>query len=150
APRTDARCARFSMQTLSRAIAQGLVAACHDLSEGGLAVAAAEMAFSGEVGVMLDLDRVLRAKEVETDEEILFAESPSRFLVEVYPEQEKAFVKTMRGVPMARIGCTIANPILRVIRLDGSTLFEEPVSALQSAWLRTLPASMEGMGKRQN
>jgi phosphoribosylformylglycinamidine (FGAM) synthase-like enzyme len=115
-----------------------------------LAVAAAEMAFSGEIGAAIDLDHVLCAKSPETDEEILFSESPSRFLVEVYPEQEKAFIKAMRGIPMARIGSTIANPILRVVRMDGSTLFEEPLGALKSAWTRTLPGSMDGIGVKAN
>ena len=37
----------------------GLVASCHDLSDGGLAVAAAESAFAGGFGMTLDLSRVL-------------------------------------------------------------------------------------------
>ena len=46
------------MRALQRAIHAGTVRACHDLSEGGLAVAAAEMAFSGAVGMELDLAAV--------------------------------------------------------------------------------------------
>ena len=150
APRTDYRTSRTSMLALSHVIAQGLAASCHDLSEGGLAVAAAEMAFAGEVGACLDLDQVLRSKELDRDEEILFSESPSRILVEVYPEQERAFLKAMRGVPLAQIGSTIANPVLRVVSMNGSVLFEEPLSGLKSAWLTTLPSAMDGMGAKAN
>ncbi|KKL20790.1 hypothetical protein LCGC14_2451940, partial [marine sediment metagenome] len=45
-PRVDAKSAKATFAALHKAIAAGLVRACHDLSEGGLAVAAAEMAFA--------------------------------------------------------------------------------------------------------
>jgi len=59
-----------TMADVARVIREGLVRACHDLSEGGLAVAATEMAMGGGLGLRLDTD---------TD---LFDESPSRFLLE--------------------------------------------------------------------
>ena len=59
------------MQDVAAAIRNGTVRACHDLAEGGLAVAAAEMAIGGGLGV-----------RIETDID-LFNESPSRFLLEV-------------------------------------------------------------------
>ena len=47
------------MKALQSAIEAGLVRGCHDLSEGGLAVAAAEMAFSGGLGMEIALDAVV-------------------------------------------------------------------------------------------
>ena len=44
-------------RALHRAIAAGWVRACHDLSEGGLAVAAAEMCIGGRLGLELRLRR---------------------------------------------------------------------------------------------
>ena len=147
APEVEPRSAREAMRALSAAIAKGLAAACHDLSEGGLAVAAAEMAFSGEVGAVLDLDEAPKTREVRSDETVLFSESPSRFLVEVALEKEKEFLKAMKGVALARIGATIANPVLRFIGMDGSALLEEPLGALKDSWARTLPSLLDGRPK---
>src|SRR5262249_16658780 len=49
-PRVDLESAPRVFRKVHEAIVRGLVRACHDLSEGGLAVTVAEMAFAGEVG----------------------------------------------------------------------------------------------------
>ena len=49
-PTVDAERAVKTFAAMHRGIQRGLVRACHDLSEGGLAVAAAEMAFAGGLG----------------------------------------------------------------------------------------------------
>jgi phosphoribosylformylglycinamidine synthase len=67
------------MRKLHQAIMQGVVQSCHDCSEGGLAVALVEMCIAGDVGA---------AVQFEND---LFAESLSRFVVEVRPEDAAAF-----------------------------------------------------------
>jgi phosphoribosylformylglycinamidine synthase len=143
-PQVEPRSARDSVRALSAVMQRGMVLSAHNLSEGGLAVAASEMAFSGEVGVNLDLDEVPRTKEVTDDAVILFSESPSRFLLEVDPAQEKAFLKAMKGVPLAKVGSTIANPILRVVSLDGTLLMEEPLHTLKEAWQNALPSRLGG------
>ena len=69
---TAARCRRSirneraqTFAALHRAIQRGLVRACHDLSEGGLAVAAAEMAFAGGLGARIDVGRCQRRRCVD-------------------------------------------------------------------------------------
>ncbi|MBI3507646.1 MAG: phosphoribosylformylglycinamidine synthase subunit PurL [Proteobacteria bacterium] len=143
-PQVDLKSAKETMRKLSAAIAKGLAAACHDLSEGGLAVALSEMAFAGEIGASIDLDTVPRPRELEDEATILFSESPSRFLVEVPADKEKAFLKAMKGATIAKIGTTIANPVLRWKGLDGSQQGEEPLSVLKATWVRPLPAAMGG------
>src|SRR5208283_1769094 len=54
-PQLDPQTARRTFAAMHRAIHAGLVRACHDLSEGGMAVAAAEMAFAGGFGAKIDL-----------------------------------------------------------------------------------------------
>ena len=76
-----------------RRFAQGLVRACHDLSEGGLAVALAEMAFAGGVGA----DVTGFAAPGLSDEAALFSESTTRFLVEVRPDRTAAFEACLRS-----------------------------------------------------
>ena len=54
-PHVDIETARITMKALGSAIRKGLVQACHDLSEGGLAVAAAEMSLAGLLGMSIDV-----------------------------------------------------------------------------------------------
>ncbi|MBI4385960.1 MAG: phosphoribosylformylglycinamidine synthase subunit PurL [Elusimicrobia bacterium] len=143
-PLVDIPLSRRTLLALNHATFQGLIASCHDLSDGGLGVALAEMAFSGEIGAAVDLDEVSRARDMEEESAILFSESPSRFLVEVLPEKEKAFLRAVKNVPIARIGATIANPILRLSGMSGSVFFEEPLSRLKDSWTRPLAAAMDG------
>ncbi len=88
---------------VAAAIAQGIVLSCHDCSEGGLLVAAAEMAFSGGLGLSLN---PLAAPTVG-DVSFLarcFAEDASRYLIEVDASQLDALSKTLAGVPHAVVG----------------------------------------------
>ena len=69
-----------------QAIGRGLVRSCHDLSEGGLAVALAEMAFAGGLGAAVVAPRrPVRGRRRADDLVLLFSESPTRFLLEVPP-----------------------------------------------------------------
>jgi phosphoribosylformylglycinamidine synthase len=103
-----------TMRALHRAISGGLVRACHDLSEGGLAVAAAEMAIAGRLGLELSLTHLPRTSDVDADAVALFSESSARFLVEVAPEAAAAFEATLAGRPVARLGRITADGVLRV------------------------------------
>jgi len=66
-------------RALHRAIRNGLIRSCHDVSEGGIAVAVAEMAIGGRLGVDMTVC------ENATDAQWLFSESNGRFIVEVAP-----------------------------------------------------------------
>ncbi|MFV2040931.1 MAG: phosphoribosylformylglycinamidine synthase subunit PurL, partial [Candidatus Hydrothermarchaeales archaeon] len=80
-PKVNAREAKASFDALTKAIDSGCVRSCHDLSEGGLAVSAAETSFAGGLGLELDLDKIPRVGELSM-EALLFSESQSRLLVE--------------------------------------------------------------------
>ncbi len=79
-PKVKGAKAKRTFKAVTKAIDSGLVKSCHDLSEGGLAVAAAEMAFAGGYGLDLDLSKV-PGKELERNDFVLFSESNSRFLI---------------------------------------------------------------------
>lgn len=85
---------------LHRAIQAGLVLAAHDCSEGGLAVALAEMAQAGGLGIRL------QAIGDWSLEIALFSESNGRIVAEVAPEQAAEFEALLRGLPWAIIGIT--------------------------------------------
>jgi phosphoribosylformylglycinamidine synthase len=123
-----------------RSISSGLVRTCHDLSEGGLAVALAEMAFAGCRGVEASLSQVPYESESEDvrDDVLLFAESPSRFVCEVREKDASAFETALRGVPHARVGRVAANDRLVVRGLRGATAIDEPIEALREAFVAPL------------
>ena len=130
-PQVDPALAKLTFQGVHAAIVAGCVRACHDLSEGGLAVAAAEMAFAGGLGARLQLaeapysivldraaqERAAKLAEAHPELELhplsaqpdatamlLFAESNSRFLCEVPQDKAAAFEKALHGVPHALLG----------------------------------------------
>jgi phosphoribosylformylglycinamidine synthase len=129
---------RAAFEALSRAIASGLVRACHDCSEGGIAVAAAEMAFAGGLGMDLYTLTVPRPPEIARDDVILFSESNSRFLCEVAPEKIAAFEAALQGVPIAPLGRVTDENIFRVSGVTGDTIIEKNIAELKEAWQKPL------------
>lgn len=117
-----------------QAIAGGLVLSCHDCSEGGLAVAAAEMALAGGMGIDVRLADVPRSTQVQDDTSIAFCESLGRLLVEVAPENAAAFEATLSGLPLAVIGQVRADDRIEFIGLDGQSAVSIPVAAATRAW----------------
>jgi phosphoribosylformylglycinamidine synthase len=124
-------------RALEGAIAQGLVASCHDGSDGGLAVALAETAFAGGLGISADLGRA-PAEGVTRDDELLFAESQSRFVVTVCPGHAAAFEALFEGRPAARVGEVTAEPLLVLCGLDGREVVRAPIEELKRAWQKPL------------
>ncbi len=141
APPVDLALAPRLLAAVHAAIARGLVLACHDLSEGGLAVAAAEMAFAGGIGAELDVSRVpVRGAPDATRR--LFAESASRFLLEVEPAQRPALHALLRELPHAIVGRTAAHAELVVT--DGDRpLLREALGTLLAAWQAPLDLDHE-------
>jgi len=130
--------AKRTMNKLIRAIDSDCVKACHDLSEGGLGVAAAEMAFSGDVGLEIRLDRVVRSSDLQRDDYILFSESNSRFLVEVPESRKDEFEEIMRGAVYSLIGRTKKERSLSVYGLKETKVVEAELTQMMDAWKRTL------------
>jgi len=133
-PKVDARKGKRLMDALSSATERGLVRACHDLSEGGIGVAAAEMAFSGGYGMVIHLGRVPLAEPMERNDFILFSESNTRFLVEVAPENRHEFERIMAGLDCVAIGEVTATGKLEVYGIDGEIVLSVPIAELKEAW----------------
>lgn len=137
-PQVDASAARKTFATLHGAINAGLVRACHDLSEGGLAAAVAEMAFAGELGAKITLDSAPHnLGQDASDVALLFSESNSRFLCEVRPDKAAAFEAALAGVPHARLGevTTERRLEIRGLASAGSQLvIGADLQPLKDAW----------------
>jgi phosphoribosylformylglycinamidine synthase subunit PurSL len=139
-PQVDPAKAYQRYQAYHRAVMAGTVASCHDLSDGGLAVAAAESAFSGGLGVALDLAKVLWKGDGadKSDPVILFSESASRHLVTVHPEKRDEFEAIMSGNCFASIGTVTAEPVLSITGLNGAIVIESGLAELKESWQGTL------------
>ena len=133
-PRVDLKLAPRIFAAVHAAIAAGCVRACHDLSEGGLAVAAAEVAFAARLGLKIDLAAVPRADGVKDDGRVLFSESQTRFLVEVAADRAAEFEKAFAGLPCARVGEVTKNGRLVVRGVGGKTVLDVPCDRLRDAW----------------
>jgi phosphoribosylformylglycinamidine synthase len=128
-------------RALTKAIDLGLVKACHDLSEGGLAVAAAEMAFAGGHGVEMNLVDV-PARNSDRNDFILFSESNSRFLLEVSQKARKDFEALMKGTVFSQIGRVTKTASLCVRGPSGKTVIDASLDDLFRSWKGTLSAGV--------
>ncbi|MGQ9546021.1 MAG: phosphoribosylformylglycinamidine synthase subunit PurL [Dehalococcoidia bacterium] len=137
-PRVDGKRGKKLMDTLSNALERGLVKACHDLSEGGIGVAAAEMAFAGGLGMVIYLQRVPLAEAIDRDDYVLFSESNTRFLVEIAEEDIRQFETMMAGVDFATIGQVTDEKMLEVYGLNGKMVLSSSIGELKEAWQRPL------------
>jgi phosphoribosylformylglycinamidine synthase len=124
-------------RALHRAIATGLVQACHDCSEGGLAVAAAEMALAGGLGLELRLAAVPRTAAADSDAAIAFCESLGRLLVAVRPSASDKFEALLAGHPVARIGRARDDHRIVITGLDGQPVIDTDLDAVEQAWRNT-------------
>jgi phosphoribosylformylglycinamidine synthase len=127
-------------RALHRAIQADLVEACHDCSEGGLAVAAAEMALAGGLGLDVSLARLPGAAALERDEAAAFGESLGRFLVEVASRNSRAFEEALAGLPLACVGLVRDDDRLCLTGLDGRPWIETTLAAAERAWRGHLSA----------
>lgn len=120
------------LSRLLKAEQSGLVASAHDLSEGGLAVAAAETVFKTELGLNADF-RALDKKQ-------FFSETPGRMLVSVAPENAAAFEEIMQDDAMPT-GEVAATQWLEIHLADAE--LNLPVAQMQKLWEEALPCAMK-------
>lgn len=135
-PLVDATAALPRYRALHQGIRERIVTACHDLSDGGLAVALAEMCIGGRLGAEVDM-AAIPAPEAMTRTELLYSESSGRLLASVRPDMTEAFEAIMRGTICARLGTVTGDGILTV-RCNESRVCAEPVEELARAFKATL------------
>ncbi|MGB2878528.1 MAG: AIR synthase-related protein, partial [Dehalococcoidales bacterium] len=133
-PRVNPHKAKELMDKLSRAAEKGLVRACHDLSEGGLGVAVAEMAFAGGLGATIQLNSVPLGEAIDREDFILFAESNARFLVEVASQNKAEFEGVMKGITESVIGQVTDAEMLEIYGLKGDRVVSKSLGELKEAW----------------
>lgn len=142
-PKVDTAVAKRTFESLHRAISNGLVRACHDMSEGGFAVAMAEMAFAGERGAIIDTAALplsvgdfANASSTEKLIAALYSESNSRFIVEVPKSCRDQFESFM-----LHVACSLIGEVTESNRLDlkiGTEVVSLDLKELKRAWQNPL------------
>jgi phosphoribosylformylglycinamidine synthase II len=148
-PQTDPKVLAGLADALVTAIEKGLVRAAHDCSEGGLAVALAEMCFAGRLGATVDLSLLPLAEGPESadlrPDVRLFSESNSRWLVEVPRGRERDFEFVVAQAGFAgwavRIGEVTAHGKV-VATMGKERLLEASAEACREAWRTAMPKLM--------
>jgi phosphoribosylformylglycinamidine synthase len=132
-PRVDLEAERALGDLLREAFAAGWVRSCHDIAEGGLLVALAEMSFGAGLGCSVDGGVSPLG---------LFSESQGRAVLTVLPAHLEALLAAAarRGVPARHAG-EVGGGALRV-RFEGGKI-EAPVESLRAAWLDALPRALQ-------
>jgi phosphoribosylformylglycinamidine synthase len=133
-PRMDPEKALTTFRELHQAIRSSTIRSCHDLSEGGLAVAAAEMAFAGGLGAHISLAGI--ADNLD-DAVVLFSESNSRFLAEVPEDLAAAFEGCFASTVVTPIGQVTDTDRLVVETKSAVTLIDSSLKSLKQAWQGT-------------
>jgi phosphoribosylformylglycinamidine synthase len=138
-PRVDIPLAKKTFVAMHQAIRKRLVRSVHDLSEGGLAVAAAEMGMAGRLGISIDAGGIEGGTEKLGDAAKLFSESNTRFLVEVAPAQENALTEVFAkaGVACLRIGQVDLSDQVRIY-LGGKAVVDAKLDSLLHRWKNPL------------
>ena len=135
-PRTDPAVLQTSMNALREAMNAGLIASCHDVAEGGLAVTICEMAIGGDLGVSVDIANVNPG--IRTDF-TLFSESNSRWVVEVARPETSSFetFMSLRDVHIRALGETVRERQL-TIRDHERAVVTLPLDDIRKTWRGTI------------
>ncbi len=124
-------------RAMNAATAAGVLRSSHTPAMGGLAVALALAALGGDLGAEIRLTDV-PADEVLTDDELLFSESNSRFVVTCRPERCSELEAVFAGIPHARVGAVTAQPVLRIAGTGKRAAVEADLPSLRRAFKETL------------
>jgi phosphoribosylformylglycinamidine synthase II len=133
--------AKKTFKALTKAIDNGIIRACHDLSEGGIAITCAEMVIASDFGAELDLTK-LPSDELKRDDLALFSESNSRFLVEVTEKDKQEFEAIMKNTISAEIGRVTKSASLKIKGFNQTTVVDAPVADLRASWKQTLSSEV--------
>jgi len=133
-PPVDLAGERQSGDFVRRAIRDGLVAACHDLSDGGLAVAAAEMALAGGTGLALEA----AGPAAMPLHAWLFGEDQGRYLLATASPDALIAAARAAGVAALPVGSTGGSALTLP---GGGAISLAELGALREDWL---PAYMAG------
>ena len=134
-PKVDPVVAKQTYAAVHAAIRGGIVRSCHDLSEGGLASAAAEMSLAGQLGMKLSIDAII--SDTINATVALFSESNTRFLVEVKSGSESDFESLFSSLACQRLGYVVDEPTVTFQQQD-KVVLQDNWQELKEIWQEPL------------
>jgi phosphoribosylformylglycinamidine synthase len=137
-PKLDFELEKRTQTSVLSCIKGGLVTACHDCSTGGLGVALAEMAIAGERGAAVDLKAV--PADGVRDDELLFSESNSRFILTTNKPSAVLDTLSRYNVPAAFAGTVRDNSLILTTR---NNTLDCKLGMLQDAYSNSLREILE-------
>jgi phosphoribosylformylglycinamidine synthase len=127
-----------SRELIEKLNQKGIIESCHDISNGGFIVALAEMTFENNIGVKLDIEKILKHYNIKI-EEFLFSESPARYLVEINSSKLEKYNEFLNSLsPFVVVGETTSE---KSIVIDDNILFN--IEELRDEWKKAIPKHME-------
>ncbi len=134
-PRVDTRVLKQCIEGLLTVMSDGMVASCHDVSEGGIGVCLAEMAIGGNLGVDVDMDAISGNLRVDMK---LFSESNTRWIVEIDRDKQQRFENALKTkkTPFIQLGTVTGSNLL--VRDGTKKLISQDVPVLQKTWKQPL------------
>ncbi|MFP4085187.1 MAG: phosphoribosylformylglycinamidine synthase subunit PurS [Desulfobacteraceae bacterium] len=120
---------------LHQAISQGLIASCHAVSRGGLAVHLALVAMAGDVGMEVDIGGVAGAEGL-TPAQALYSESCGRFIITAAPEKAEGLEEVFSGCEIGRVGVVTQKPDFIIKDQDGKRIIDVAQGRLKAEWKR--------------
>jgi phosphoribosylformylglycinamidine synthase len=129
-PKADLPAAARLYRGLHRALSRKLLSACHDISDGGLAVALAECCLGGRLGARIDIGGAKASSA-----RVLFSEAPSRFVAAVPAGHAADFEAEMEGLPFRRLGEVVPEPSLEIFR-QGVPVLRAGLDEIEGAYKR--------------
>lgn len=112
------------------------IKSCHDISDGGLAVALAESSFAGGLGAEVDIESMPKTAEMR-DDFMLFSETPGRFIVTIDSGKREEFERLIKGLPFAYVG-TVSDKTRLIIKSGAKVLIDEDIRRLKESFIKTL------------
>ena len=132
-PRVYVRKGKKIMNKISKAVRQNLIVSMHDLSEGGLAVALSEMAFSGGIGADISVKNIKELNKFQDSRLSIFSESNTRFLVEIQKDKSKKFESLFKNLPLTFLG-KVGGTKLKIRDEDGKRFIDISIEELKKRW----------------
>lgn len=133
-PKVNSKKAIALYKKIHNTIKSRLLKSAHDLSDGGLVVALSESAFSGSLGVEIDLDVL---GDNLTDEEKLFSESPSRILITINEKDNQKFLEMFKDEKIYLLGRAIKKQSI-IVRSKNNIILNDDLNELKSIWKNAL------------
>jgi phosphoribosylformylglycinamidine synthase len=138
-PTVDAETALKIYQAMNQAAAEELLLSSHTPTKGGLAVGFALVCIGGGLGAEIDLLKIpVSGRKGLTDDEVLFSESNSRFIVSVKAENAARLEELFAGLPVAQIGTVTAEKKLVVNGTKGASKIDTDLDSLIKPFKHTL------------